>query len=172
MNDAVVRSVRHDIWATLELLAFCSRLAPEQLAWSAPGTYGSVHATLQHVVRAQRGYLQRLTGDPPREVWMSPGGRDVPAPHERLLPLAELTAKVRTIGDAMERLLASELDVRQVLTTQDDRPTAGVVLAQFIHHGSDHRAHIGTVLGAHGVTPPDLDVWAYGRATGEHQDGP
>jgi len=46
--------------------------------------------------------------------------------------------------------------------------TAGVVLAQLVHHGSDHRAHIGTILGAHGVEPRhwDLDVWVYGGELG------
>ena len=34
---------------------------------------------------------------------------------------------------------------------------------QFAHHGSDHRAHVGTILGAHGLEAPELDVWAYGR---------
>jgi hypothetical protein len=42
-----------------------------------------------------------------------------------------------------------------------------VIASQFIHHGSDHRAHIGSILGAHGVEPPDIDVWAYGRSIGE-----
>ena len=37
---------------------------------------------------------------------------------------------------------------------------------QFAHHGSDHRAHVGTILGANGLEAPDLDVWAYGREIG------
>lgn len=44
---------------------------------------------------------------------------------------------------------------------------AAIIVAQYIHHGSDHRAHVGTILGAHGVAGPALDVWAYGRSTGE-----
>ena len=34
-------------------------------------------------------------------------------------------------------------------------------LAQFVHHGNDHRAQIATTLSAHGVEPPDLQVWPY-----------
>jgi hypothetical protein len=38
-----------------------------------------------------------------------------------------------------------------------------VLINQFVHHGSDHRAQIGTILGAHGLATPDLDVWTYGK---------
>ncbi len=68
----------------------------------------------------------------------------------------------------MEAVLADGFDPARVITRRrGDKATAGIIVSQFIHHGSDHRAHIGTILGAHGVEPPDLDVWAYGRSIGE-----
>ena len=163
-NGAVLRSVRHEVWADLELLRFCERLAPEQLRWTVPGTYGAIHNTLQHIVRAQRGYLGRLTGDPGTDV--------VPADSERLLGIDDLIAKERVVGERIERLLGQDFDPTRVITLKrgdvaQGTATAGVILAQFIHHGSDHRAHIGTILGAHGVAPPDLDVWSYGGSIGE-----
>ena len=36
---------------------------------------------------------------------------------------------------------------------------AWVPLTQFVHHGSDHRAQIGTILGANGLATPDVQVW-------------
>jgi hypothetical protein len=48
----------------------------------------------------------------------------------------------------------------------DYRVQSGVVLIQALHHGNDHRTHICTILGHHGLTYGDMDVWAYGDATG------
>jgi uncharacterized damage-inducible protein DinB len=159
VNEAVLRSTRHEVWADLALLEFCAALSSEQLKWTVPGTYGAIHNTLQHVVRAQRGYLWRLTGER--------GPIDIPPETERLLTVGELIDKERRVGERIEALLATPFDPERIVETSDGTATVGIILAQFIHHGSDHRAHVGTILGAHGVEPPDLDVWAYGREIGE-----
>jgi uncharacterized damage-inducible protein DinB len=38
-------------------------------------------------------------------------------------------------------------------------------VVQVINHAAEHREQICSVLSALGVTPPDLDGWAYGEAT-------
>lgn len=162
MNEAVLRSVRHETWADLELLRFCAALSPAQIAWTVPGTYGTIHNTLQHIVRAQRGYLWRLTGEEEPT--------DLPRDTERLVPLDELIRQEERIGKRAEALLEKEFDPMRAIAVVDGTATAGVVLAQFVHHGSDHRAHVGTILGANGVEPPNLDVWAYGFAVGEAKE--
>jgi uncharacterized damage-inducible protein DinB len=159
VNDAVLRSTRHEVWADLKLLAFCADLAPERLAWTVPGTYGAIHNTLQHLVRAQRGYLFRLTGEEPPT--------DLPPDTDRLLPVRELLEKEQRVGERIEAFLARPFDPTRVIQMTRGTATAGVILAQFIHHGSDHRAHVGTILGAHGVEPPNLDVWEYAHSIGE-----
>jgi uncharacterized damage-inducible protein DinB len=159
MNDAVLRSTRHEVWADVQLLTFCAKLSPDQLQWTAPGTYGAIHNTLHHLVRAQHGYLFRLTGqeDPAA----------IPLDSARLLPLDELQRMEQRVGERTEALLALPFDPTRVIQMKVGTATAGVILAQFIHHGSDHRAHVGTILGAHDMQPPDLDVWAYGAVIGE-----
>jgi hypothetical protein len=42
----------------------------------------------------------------------------------------------------------------------------GVLLIQALHHGNDHRTHVCTILGHHGIPYGDMDVWAYGEAIG------
>lgn len=166
MTDAtLVRAIRHNVWANLEMLAFCAGLVPEQLAWTTLGTYGTIHATLHHIVGAEHGYLFALTGArPPIET--ERGGRALTT--EWLAPIDELINRARSNGERMERVLAGDFDPQRVITRRrGDQATAGIIVAQFIHHGSDHRAHIGTVLGAHGIEPPDLDVWSYGGSIGE-----
>ncbi len=52
---------------------------------------------------------------------------------------------------------------------EEDRKThstVGVVLAQLVHHGNEHRTQATTILGASGIDPPEISGWAYGRAVG------
>jgi len=35
-----------------------------------------------------------------------------------------------------------------------------------LHHGSEHRAQICTILGALGYEPPDVSAWGYAFASG------
>ena len=159
MTDAtLLRAVQHNNWANQQLLDFCADLTEEQRTWTSPGTYGSIHDCLQHILGAESGYLFSLTGGE-----LPPGGR-LP---ESLVPIDQLRALAQSNAERIERVLAAEKDPDRKIT----RPSgaivpATVIVAQFIHHGSDHRAHIGSILGAHGVEGPNLDVWAFGRAIG------
>lgn len=169
MSDgSLLRAIRHNCWANDQLIEFCSRLSPEQLAWTAKGTYGDIHSTLRHIVAAEHGYLFTLTGHRP-PIEETGGGRALSP--EWVAPLEELRDRARSNREHMETLLAGDFDPARMLERRRPKEltivSAGVLVAQFIHHGSDHRAHIGTILGAHGVEPPDLDVWSYGSTLGE-----
>ncbi|HET7701168.1 MAG TPA: DinB family protein [Candidatus Limnocylindria bacterium] len=164
--DAVlIRAVRHNTWANLELLAFCAALTAEQLAWTTPGTYGTLHSTLHHIVGAEHGYLHGLTGlRPPIET--ERGGRAMTPDWQA--PITELIERARSNGERLVAVLDGELDpARMIKRPSGAIAAAAIIVAQYLHHGSDHRAHVGTILGAHGVAGPNLDVWAYGRSTGE-----
>ena len=164
-DGTLLRAVRHNCWANGQMIEFCARLSPEQLAWTSGGTYGAIHATLHHIVGAEHGYLFALTGHRP-PIEEERGGRAMTP--DWLAPLDELAERARSNAERMEAVLAADFDPSRVITRRrGDKATAGVIAAQFIHHGSDHRAHVGTILGAHGVEPPDLDVWSYGGSIGE-----
>lgn len=166
MTDGILlRAIRHNTWANLELLAFCAKLTPDQLAWTAQGTFGTLHHTLQHTVSAEQSYLLALTGErPPIEV----AERSKPLTADWTAPIAELLERARSSGERLERAIASGIDPARMIT-RPSRATAAaaIIAAQYLHHGSDHRAHVGTILGANAVEGPDLDVWTYGRTIGE-----
>ena len=157
-DGTLLRALRHNSWANDRLIAFCSKLTEEQLAWTVPGTFGSVHSTLGHIVGAEHGYLFRLTGEQPR------GG---PLARGQIVPFDELRERARSNAGRMEAVLGGPFDPVRVITMTRGTATAGIVAAQYLHHGSDHRAHVGTILGAHGLEPPALDVWSYAREIGE-----
>ena len=159
MTDAtLLRAIQHNNWANRQLLDFCANLTDEQRDWTSPGTYGSIHACLQHILGAESGYLSSLTGGQ-----LPPGGW-LP---ESLVPVDKLRALARSNAERIERVIEAETHPeRKITRTSGAIVPATVIVAQFIHHGSDHRAHIGSILGAHGVEGPNLDVWAFGRAIG------
>jgi uncharacterized damage-inducible protein DinB len=67
MNELLHDPIRHNSWATKHLLSFCrdSNLTAEQLSTPGVGTYGSILATLNHLIRSDAGYLENLIGRAP-----------------------------------------------------------------------------------------------------------
>jgi uncharacterized damage-inducible protein DinB len=149
----------HHVWATLRLIDTCLSLTPEQLMAAVPGTYGSILETTRHLVEADTYYLAHLTSDPAREIDSGAMG------------LRELRAEIGADERTWTELLATDLDPDVVVTDVDEEgyrrdAPMGVRLAQAIHHGTDHRSQICTVLTTLGLEPPLIDVWAFGVQTG------
>jgi uncharacterized damage-inducible protein DinB len=49
MAHALHDSVRHNAWATAQILEFCRGLDEQTLNASVPGTYGTIIATPRHI---------------------------------------------------------------------------------------------------------------------------
>jgi uncharacterized damage-inducible protein DinB len=160
MNDGMLESFRHNTWATVGLLEFCEDLKPDQLEARSDGTYGSILSTLQHIVGAEGRYRFRLSGE----------GSKPPADDE-ITDLAELRAKAEEHGRFWEELFSKPFDPDRVIIGKTSdlaefEVCAGVIAAQCINHGNEHRSQIFTVLTTIGMEPPSLDGWAWGQATG------
>jgi len=154
----LIEAFRYNKWANLHVLAVCAGLSAEQLRLSSPGTYGSVADTLLHLFGAEQRYIRRLTGAEPRisEKDQFPG-------------IAALIEVAQQNSDELIRLAGQTRPEDKLDTSYGEkryRMDAGVVLLQAIHHGNDHRTHICTILGAHGIECGAMDVWAYGNASG------
>jgi uncharacterized damage-inducible protein DinB len=154
----MLRQMRHDVWATGMLLERCRSLTKEQLQLTAPGTYGTIQKTFAHIVRANEGYLSTygLVPQPFIEVTDA-------------TPLDEIASRLVRVRDAVEQLFESrEYDFDRKI--RDERRKLDlelwVPLAQFSHHGSDHRSQICTILTLNAIDAPELDVWAYAEAEG------
>jgi uncharacterized damage-inducible protein DinB len=150
--------MRHDVWATQMLLDHCRSLTEAQLQLSALGTYGTIQKTFGHIVRADEGYLNTYGLIPLPFIEASD-----------TTPLEEIAAHLARVHEAVEQLFKAEardFDRR----IRDERRKADlelwVPLAQFAHHGSDHRSQICTILTLNGLDAPELDVWAYAAARG------
>jgi uncharacterized damage-inducible protein DinB len=170
MTPPMLRQLRHDVWATERLIAHCLALTTAQLELTLPGTYGTIRRTLKHIVSSDEGYLIRLLGVLLHEQRFR---------HEPDVALDVIASHVPHVADAVERLFASgDLDgdrlIRDTPARRPEEPrfemNAWAPLTQFVHHGNDHRAQICTILSAHGIEPPDLQVWPYAMELGASRE--
>jgi uncharacterized damage-inducible protein DinB len=158
LEPLLIEAFRYNRWANLHLLDVCAKLSDEQLQLTAPGTYGTISATLLHLFAAEERYLRRLAGSKP-----------VINEREAAPTLAILREHAARSG---EQLIEAAGRITPDDTIEEERDGRAlklhlaVVLIQAMHHGNDHRTHICTILGAHEIPYGDMDVWAYGEATG------
>jgi uncharacterized damage-inducible protein DinB len=147
--------LRHNTWANVTLLEFCRGLDPATLDAKAIGTYGTLYGTLQHLVGAEQWYVQLLTGE-----LFGPARVRRDERHS----LDDLIETANAIGTRALSVAASDDVTRRIELNEGRRSTVGVILAQLIHHGNEHRTQATTILGANGIEPPPVSAWAYGRA--------
>src|SRR6266511_4755574 len=150
----------HNLWATERLIDECAALTPEQLDTDVPGTYGAIIRTLRHLVASDRWYLS-----------FYPDAHDLSALDEEApLTLADLRTEMAASAEAWTKVLATstdpDADVPEEGRGWEFHAPLGFRLAQVVHHGTDHRSQVCTALTILGRTPPEIDVWAYGEATG------
>lgn len=154
MTSVVRELYRQKTWATLQLIDLLRGLPEDLLDATHPGTYGSIRSTLRHLVANDANYYAFVTQQPPLP------------PLSQEPTLDEFAAQVERLAPMWEALLDdAELPGRE-LSGPRGTALAAMPLAQSIHHGDVHRTQILSILGARGVTVPDLDMWEYGMAAG------
>jgi uncharacterized damage-inducible protein DinB len=149
----------HHVWATIRVLDACAALDDAQLATSVPGTYGSIIATLRHLVGGDVFYLDVLRGGAPEP--FDKAGSDIPT----------LRAVMATHDPVWQRLIAGDLDpTTDVIEYEDSgyetHAPLGIRLAQALYHGTDHRSQVCTALTILGIEPPAIEVWDYAARDG------
>jgi uncharacterized damage-inducible protein DinB len=160
LEPLLIEAFRYNKWANLHLLDVCAKLSDEQLQLTTPGTYGTIAATLLHLMSAEQRYLRRLTPGSKPDI----NERDATPPS-----VAVLREHAVRSGD---QLIEAAGRIKPADTIEEERDGQimrlhlWVVAVQAMHHGNDHRTHICTILGAHDIPYGDMDVWAYGQATG------
>ena len=165
MNDYGLEMLRHNNWANLGLIDFIGSLPEEVLDASTAGTYGRIRETLVHMVAAQERYVKTLSGKPPSEAIVNEA-RGWPG----LTMLQEVTADSgRAIEELAEKGQSGWSFSYQSMSGERWHTQAAVLFAQAVHHATDHRSQIATMLSQAGIEPPDLDVWVWAGATGRER---
>lgn len=153
--DPLSEAFQHHTWATEKLIRHLRSLPEAALTATTPGVYGEVAATLSHLLDADGRYLLYLEGTPPPP-------RTGPDPVHSLDETAEM---LRDQAVRWRVVLSRIGDLDVTLPARRDRPefqhATNLLVAQALHHGTDHRTQICTVLSVNGYESPDLDVWSY-----------
>ena len=87
----LTKMFEYNLAANIRMIELCMQLTKEQLTVEAAGVYGRIQPMLVHIVRAEGGYLGRLTGERP---W--PEDFDMDS-----LSLAELLEKAKLSGSKL-----------------------------------------------------------------------
>lgn len=145
----------HHSWATLRLIDHCAGLPPDQLQATVPGTYGTIERTLIHLVAADQRYLLVMDGQT----------AGVRVDEDEDPPLADVRAAAVLQAARWAALVerAPELSIRRRAYDEDPESPHGedLMFTQAIHHATEHRAHVCTILGALGLEVPGLSGWTY-----------
>jgi uncharacterized damage-inducible protein DinB len=165
VNEALVPFLHHNAWATLQLLGVCEPLTQDQLDRTVEGTYGTIGATLVHIVSAEAGYLKRMTGEDFGQGLEEENFPGVPLLRERY------EAATAGLERAAHRFEPDHI-ARWTRDGFDRSMPAGMLFVQTINHSTEHRSQVMTILTQLGIEPPELDGWAFAEATGAFQETP
>lgn len=174
MNEVLFDAVRHNNWATGELVAFCrdQQLTAEQLEVTGVGTFGGILATLHHIITCDGSYLRRLA-DSELLPWAdrrSPEG-DAGPPEADFATLARWAEEARLLW---EDVLSKPIDVERVIVVDNGTRAchAGIFIAQALNHANHHREQVCAILTGFGIEPPDIQAWEYAWSTARIWDLP
>ncbi len=144
----------YNLWANTQLIELCQGLTDEQLEVEAKGVYGRIHPTLVHLIRAEGGYLNRMTGKRPFAddlEWAN-------MPMSTLLEMAHLSGnQLIAVAGKVDPAKRHEIELQ-------GRPFHffnWTVLLQALYHGIEHRTQVKVLLTELGVEHPELAAWDY-----------
>jgi uncharacterized damage-inducible protein DinB len=147
---------RYNAWANRRLYEACAALSAPDYRAERPSFFGSIHATLNHILVGDRVWMGRLEG--------------VPSGIERLdqilcdefadLKAARESEDARILGfvsGLAEETIAGTLRYRNMAGEAQETPLAWT-LAHFFNHQTHHRGQVHGMLSGTPVAPPPLDL--------------
>jgi uncharacterized damage-inducible protein DinB len=157
-------------WANRRVFDACARLAAADYFAKAAGlSFGSLHATLVHIVVAEVVWLARFRGELPPEQLKDARKADELAT-TRLPTFAKLVGLWRATDEGISEFAAAlaDADVDRPLSylTQYGEPNTqplGLLIAHLVNHGTQFRAEAAVRLTQLGRSPGDIDLIIYLR---------
>jgi len=147
---------RNNAWANGRLLKRCGQLTDAELTEPRPCFFGTILATLNHILTVDWYYLDALTE--------GGRGRDV-YPDED--PFADIPALAAAQSEADAKLVAfcaglAEQDLSRTVATVREggavwQEEIGDLLLHLFQHQIHHRGQVHDMLSATAVAPPQLD---------------
>ena len=163
MHTLFITLARYNQWAGARLETELNRLYPEQLTAPTAANFGSILAIANHLVLADRLWINRFTGQghPVYSV------DDVPYTDMAELAVARRVEEDRCLAYLLTLDPARLSGILSFITTQGI-PQAlplSLCLSHFFNHQTHHRGQIHGMLGAFGIKAADIDLLGYVRET-------
>jgi uncharacterized damage-inducible protein DinB len=154
LEPTMIEFFHYNHWANQELMGICISLSAEIITASLPGSYGSIHDTFAHLLKAEISFLQRID-------WVYPEPdfkwEDNPSLSQMMAYEASLN---EVLLDTLQRVPATQ-NVHEEGDGWTFDYQARLIFMSVVYHGIAHRTDITTVLNNKDVSLPELDVWGY-----------
>lgn len=159
MTDVTLeRLFRHMAWANNRLFSQLSELPVKALSFSAWNPEWTVGKIANHIVIAQSRFISRLQKEDPYS--------------EVEFPLTSIGMK-----DLTAKSTENDLKILSLVNMPDEMLTfirygekvsflSSSVLAQIVHHATEHRAQIADILAVNNmdvINLDDIDLWSFER---------
>lgn len=160
---------RYNRWMNDRLYATCAKLGDDERRRARGAFFGSIHATLNHLLVADHIWLGRLEGVALAEGELGPGGIRA-LDQELCASFDELCERRRHTDDALARYVGTLTAERLAAPLRYGRgarvhehPTWWAV-AQLFNHQTHHRGQVTTLLTQAGHDPGVTDLIAMLRS--------
>jgi uncharacterized damage-inducible protein DinB len=153
---------RYNQWANRRLYAACTQLSEAEYLKRRPVFFGSIHATLNHILVGDRLWLGRFTGHP---------ATHIKSLDQILYPEFAGLRVAREAEDAAIINFVDGLDEPTLNSTLRYKSMEGEALAfplrllvgHYFNHQTHHRGQAHAQLSQTQVPPPELDLLLYLR---------
>ncbi len=158
METLTDRFFRHLVWANSYVFDRIAEQPEERLRLTAPNDTWTVAEILEHLTASRYADLLDGAGDIPTQV---------PSNKAEVLALKELSATFDArLRESAKKPIGFVEFQRGERTIRRNRET---ILAQSIHHATEHRAQIAGIFSSHGLKVIDLDaidLWQFANYEG------
>jgi len=152
-----VTMARYNEWMNRRLYAACAALDEAELRRDRGAFFGSIHATLDHIVYADLAFFSRFTGDPPAPpplgVELHADFAALRATRERLD--ARLLAWCATLEPAW---LAGDLAYTSNVDGLERVKPRWLLVTHLFNHQAHHRGQATTLLAQRGIDMGSTDL--------------
>jgi uncharacterized damage-inducible protein DinB len=151
----------YNAWANLRLYEACGQLSETEYLMSRPSFFGSIHATLNHILVGDRAWMARFTGGKSgvssldQELYAEFAGL-------RVARLAEDALIINYVEGLDDGAMMSWLEYRN-MAGEDQADEISILLSHFFNHQTHHRGQVHGLLSQTDVPPPQLDLIYYLR---------
>lgn len=157
LTDHVRRFGRYNRWANRRLYEACAQLAPADYHAARPSFFGSIHATLNHILVGDSIWFGRFTGNLPAHLT-----RLDMILHDDFAGLRDARAakdeEILAFCDALdETKLRDTFTYRNMRGEQFTDPLFPPLM-HFFNHQTHHRGQVHGLLSHAGISPPELDL--------------